>query len=124
MSANKRPAKDPDLLGRFWNDLVLSWRLVFDRRVAGTVKLIPLAMLAYILSPIDLIPDLFVPFGVVDDLGALLLGLQLFIHSAPPGVVDEYRGRVRRAPRGDRVKAAPDEPKVIEGKYEVWDDDE
>jgi len=114
---------DPDLLTRLWNDLVVAWRLAFDRRVSGTVKLIPLAMVAYILSPIDLIPDIFLPFGVVDDLSALLIGLQLFIHSAPPEVVAEYRRRFSR--RGQRGKINPgepaDEPRIIEGEYEVRD---
>jgi uncharacterized membrane protein YkvA (DUF1232 family) len=116
MAKQRRSMSDPDLLGRLWNNMVLSWRLLFDRRVSGMAKMIPLAMIAYILSPIDLIPDIFLPFGVVDDIGALVLGLQFFIHSAPPEVVNEYRRRVRG-------KTRPDEPKVIEGHYEVRDED-
>jgi len=123
---------DPDLLGRLFNNMALSWRLMFDRRVGGLAKLIPLAMVAYILSPIDLVPDFLLPFGVVDDITALLVGLQLFIHSAPPGVVEEYRRGWHKAKRGapDEVGAGPDgrqagrsgAPDVIEGQYEVRED--
>jgi uncharacterized membrane protein YkvA (DUF1232 family) len=118
MTKHKKQA-DPDLLARLWQNLMLSWRLMFDRRVSRTAKLIPVAMLAYILSPIDLLPDVLLPFGVADDIGVLLLGLQWFIRSAPPGVVDEYRGG-RRAPA--QVND-PDAPQIIDGQYHVSDDD-
>lgn len=115
----QRKQADPDLLARLWQNLVLSWRLMFDRRVSGTAKLIPVAMLAYILSPIDLLPDVLLPFGVADDIGVLLLGLQWFIRSAPPGVVDEYRAG-RRAPTQAHD---PDAPQIIDGEYHAYDDD-
>ncbi len=132
--AKQNPSRrtDPDMLSRLFNQMVLSWRLMFDRRVGGLSKLIPLAVIAYILSPIDIVPDFLLPFGIVDDVSALLIGLQLFIHSAPPGVVEEYRRGWRKAKRG-----APEEvdegyvgrkakrgsaPDVIEGQYEVRED--
>jgi uncharacterized membrane protein YkvA (DUF1232 family) len=110
--SNQRKRSDPDLLAKFWHNMVLSWRLLFDRRVGGMTKLIPLVMLAYILSPLDLIPDLLLPFGVMDDLGALVLGLQLFIHSAPRAIVDEHRRRMR----GEQP------PQILDGHYEQIDD--
>lgn len=120
---------DPDLLTRLFRDLALAARLVFDRRVSGKAKLIPLAMLAYLLSPIDLIPDIFLPLGVVDDITALLVGLQLFIHSAPPDVVREYReGRRRTQAERLRLHETPDprragQGRIIDGEYTVRDDD-
>lgn len=119
MTKQKRQA-DPDLLARLWQNLVLSWRLLLDRRVSSTAKLIPVAMIAYILSPIDLLPDVLLPFGVADDIGVLLLGLQWFIRSAPPGVVDEYRGG-RPAPAQD---SDPNAPQIIEGQYHIYDNDD
>ncbi len=120
MTKQKRNA-NPDLLARLWNDTVLGWRLLFDRRVSGPAKLIPLLIVAYIFSPIDLVPDVLLPFGVVDDLSALLLGLQLFIRSAPRDVVDEHRGlRPRRQPGG---YTPPQGAQIIEGEYEVRDED-
>lgn len=120
MAKQKRSEYSPDLLSRLWNNLMLSGRLLLDRRVGSGTKLIPLLMALYILSPIDLLPDVLLPFGVVDDLGALVFGLQMFIHNAPPEVVEEYRGRITGA--GKRKRKAPEDQNVIEGQYEVKDD--
>ncbi|MBN1680092.1 MAG: DUF1232 domain-containing protein [Anaerolineae bacterium] len=128
MVRQKKSPPDPDLVVRLWNNMVLSWRLMFDRRVSATAKLIPVAVLAYLISPIDLVPDLLLPFGVLDDLGVFVLGLQLFIRSAPPYVLDEYRGGKKR--KNNRIRGGTGqsdktgEPNVIEGQYTVTDEDE
>ncbi len=118
MAKQKRSDYDPDLLSRLWNNLTLSGRLLLDRRVGSGTKLIPLLMALYILSPIDLMPDVLLPFGIVDDLGALVFGLQMFIHNAPPEVVAEYRERIT----GVAKRKAKEDQNVIEGQYEVKDD--
>jgi uncharacterized membrane protein YkvA (DUF1232 family) len=117
--------RDPDLLARFMDNLMLSLRLLTDNRVGMAVKLIPAAVLLYILSPIDIIPDFLLPFGVADDLTALLLGLQLFIRSAPPDVVAEYRRRKQRDPEiEDEIAQLRERRNTIEGQYSVREDDE
>jgi len=116
---------DPDLLARLWNNVTLSWRLLLDRRVSGRAKLIPLAALLYLFSPIDFLPEIaFGPLGALDDIGVLLLALQMFINSAPKEVLQQYRGRVPPAggPRAARRPANSEGP-VIEGRYEVRDED-
>jgi uncharacterized membrane protein YkvA (DUF1232 family) len=109
---------DPDLLSRFWSNLVLAVRLMLDRRVSGLSKTIPLAMVVYILSPLDLIPEVFLPFGIVDDITALLVGLQLFIRSAPSDVVAEYRQRSTRRAQDHSEEGVT----IIEGQYTVRKD--
>jgi uncharacterized membrane protein YkvA (DUF1232 family) len=42
--------------------------IFIDKRVPIYIKLILLISIGYILSPIDIIPDSFVPFGHLDDL--------------------------------------------------------
>lgn len=124
--ANQKPQHNPDLLSRFISDLVLVIRLMFDRRVSTTAKLIPLVMLVYIISPLDLVPDVFVPFGIVDDLTVLVIGLQLFIHSAPPGVVEEYRGggKKKRAVREPQEIEHDHNVTIIDGEYSVREDEQ
>jgi uncharacterized membrane protein YkvA (DUF1232 family) len=69
----------------------LAWRLLRDARVPGWAKLIPIAGLLYLLSPIDLIPEAMLPvLGEVDDVVLLLLAVKLFIDLSPPGVVREH----------------------------------
>jgi uncharacterized membrane protein YkvA (DUF1232 family) len=122
---NAHVQRDPDLLARLVNDIVLSGRLLFDRRVSGTAKLIPLVLCLYLLSPLDLLPDVFLPFGLVDDIALFLVGLQLFIHSAPQDVRDEYRGK-RQEPKPNIAPGTAaddgDLPVVIDGQYEVRED--
>lgn len=77
--------------GDFLQHGVLAWRLFRDKRVSPTLKLIPIASLLYIISPVDLLPDVIPILGQVDDLGIFLLALQLFINLSPQDVVERYR---------------------------------
>jgi uncharacterized membrane protein YkvA (DUF1232 family) len=64
--------------------------LLTDRRVSGLDKLLVIAAIAYIVSPMDLLPD-FVPFlGEVDDVFLLVLALQRLIANAGRRVVADY----------------------------------
>ncbi len=123
MAKSKRQQQpNPDLLARLFNDMWLAGRLLFDRRVGGAAKLIPLVVIGYIISPVDFVPDIFLPFGLVDDLTAFLLGLQLFIRSVPPDVVREYREGTRQG-RYEEAPRRHDAPQIIEGDYEIRDDE-
>ena len=64
--------------------------LLTDRRVSGVDKLLVAGAIAYIVSPMDLLPD-FVPFlGEVDDVFLLVLALQRLIGNAGRRVVADY----------------------------------
>jgi len=73
------------------DDLLLSWRLLGDGRVPLLLKVIPVLVVIYLLSPIDLIPGFLPVIGQLDDFGLLLVALAAFIRLAPDHVVDEYR---------------------------------
>src|SRR4029078_2178773 len=62
--------------------LRLLWGLITDSRVAAVDKLLVAGAIAYIVTPIDLIPD-FVPFlGEVDDVYLLVLALRRLLANA------------------------------------------
>lgn len=64
------------------NFLRLLYGLITDPRVAVVDKLLVFGAIAYIITPIDLIPD-FIPFlGEVDDVYLLVLALQRLISNA------------------------------------------
>jgi uncharacterized membrane protein YkvA (DUF1232 family) len=65
----------------------LVWRLLQDPRVPGWIKLVPLFTLIYLISPIDLVPDVLVGPGQLDDLSILLLGLWVFLRLVPQDVL-------------------------------------
>ncbi|HVZ78885.1 MAG TPA: DUF1232 domain-containing protein [Gemmatimonadaceae bacterium] len=68
----------------------LLWGLLRDRRVALSDKVLVGAALAYVISPVDLVPD-FIPFlGQVDDVFFLLLALERLVARADPEVLQEH----------------------------------
>ena len=67
--------------------LKLLWGLITDSRVEMIDKLLVAGAIAYILTPIDFIPD-FIPFlGEVDDIYLLLLSVRRLIENAGRSVV-------------------------------------
>jgi uncharacterized membrane protein YkvA (DUF1232 family) len=61
-------------------------------------------VVAYALSPVDLIPD-FVPIlGYVDDLLLLPLGIWLALRLIPKPVIEDARIRAQQAPLGPAVQ--------------------
>ncbi len=72
------------------NFLRLLYGLITDSRVNSVDKLVVAGAIAYILLPVDIIPD-FVPFlGEVDDVFLLILALQRLIANAGRAVVQAY----------------------------------
>jgi len=70
--------------------LRLFWRLLRDSRVSIRPKILLLALAAYVLIPIDLVPDFLPVLGQIDDLALIYLGLQAFIRLCPQPVVREH----------------------------------
>jgi uncharacterized membrane protein YkvA (DUF1232 family) len=125
MKENPKPSPDLPRDAGFWSNLArqlnLIWRLFKDRRVSGWLKLIPIAGLVYLLSPIDLLPDFMLPgLGELDDITVILLSLKMFVDLAPPDLVREHlqklMGRV-----GDRQ---PSSDSYIDASYHVLGDEE
>ena len=66
--------------------------LIGDRRVSVVDKLLVAGAMAYIVMPIDLIPDFIPFFGEVDDLYVLVLALQRLISNAGRVVLLDHWG--------------------------------
>lgn len=62
-----------------------------DPRTPWPVRLLAIAVAAYALSPIDLIPDFIPVLGLLDDLILLPLGLALVVRLVPPVVMHSAR---------------------------------
>lgn len=94
--ADKRPSKmivppQGGMMRDFVTRLKLIARLMGDRRVNIFLKVLPLASLAYLLSPIDLASGLALPIiGALDDAAILWIGSTLFVELSPPKVVQEH----------------------------------
>lgn len=71
--------------------LRLSWRLMWDHRTPGKLKLWVLLAIGYTLSPLDFIPDLLLPFiGYGEDIVLVVLSLKNLIQHSPPDLVTEH----------------------------------
>src|ERR1700730_11093800 len=76
-----------------------------DPRVPWYAKAVAIAVAAYALSPIDLIPDFIPVVGYLDDLIIVPLGIALVVRMIPPHVMAEHRAtadaaRQRQVSRG------------------------
>ena len=71
------------------------WGIMRDPRTPIGLKGMLAAALAYVVLPVDLIPDMIPILGQADDLTVLLLVLDLFIQNAPAEVRAEHTARAR-----------------------------
>lgn len=65
-----------------------------DPRTPWCAKAVAIGVVAYALSPIDLIPDFIPVLGQLDELIILPLGLWLVVRLIPPDVMNEHRAAV------------------------------
>ena len=115
-----------------WDNLVLTWRLYRDPRVSSWMKRLPVVLaVLYVIVPFDLIPDVFLGVGQLDDLGVMglmALSLTWLPRFAPAEVVAEYRQPEKRHRRGHdegqpeakhRTRTKNDRGQVIDPPFSV-----
>lgn len=78
-----------------WQQARLVYYLLRDPKVPFYLKLVPFAAVLYLLWPVDLLPDVLLGLGQLDDLTALLVGSKVFIEMAPPHLVAHYMNQIR-----------------------------
>jgi len=72
------------------NFLRLLYGLITDARVSNVDKLLVAGAIAYVIMPMDLVPD-FIPFiGEVDDVFVIVMALQRLISNAGRTVVADH----------------------------------
>jgi uncharacterized membrane protein YkvA (DUF1232 family) len=86
---------DYNLWKRIAEPLRLAWALFMDNEVPALNKVLPLIGIAYLLSPIDLMPDFIPVLGQLDDLGIILITIGLFIMSTSRELREKHLRRIR-----------------------------
>ncbi len=76
-----------------------------DPRMPWLAKVLAIAVTAYALSPIDLIPDFIPVLGYLDDLLIVPLGIWLVVRLIPDEVLAEYRIKASEATKRPISKA-------------------
>src|SRR5262249_30853234 len=67
----------------------LLWALTTDPRVPVTRKMLLGLAGAYVLSPIDLVPERIPFFGAIDDVAVVVLAIDVFLDGLPETLVNE-----------------------------------
>ena len=85
-------------VGAIRRDLGALWLAARDQRVPWLARWLIFLLVAYALSPIDLIPDFIPVIGYIDELVLLPLGILLVIRLLPDGLMAELRDQALRTP--------------------------
>jgi uncharacterized membrane protein YkvA (DUF1232 family) len=81
---------------RIKRDVTALYLAALDARVPWYAKAVAIAVAAYALSPIDLIPDFVPVLGYLDDLVIVPLGILLAVKLVPPALMAEFRDTASR----------------------------
>ncbi len=100
MTTNDSDRRSPGFWMNFFNSFRIAWRRMWDSQVPMGAKVVPILTVLYVLSPIDLIPDVVPVLGQLDDLAIFLLGIQLFIAVSPKDIVERIRAEIEGRPPG------------------------
>ncbi len=106
----------------FWREMYQQARLVYhlmrDPEVPFYLKFLPFLALVYLVFPADLLPDILVGLGQLDDITVMLIGAKVFVELAPPAVVARHMKKIR----SQDGFASPEEVAdaiVIDSEHEV-----
>jgi uncharacterized membrane protein YkvA (DUF1232 family) len=93
-----------------------------DSRVPWYAKVLAAAIVAYALSPIDLIPDFIPVIGYLDDAILIPLGVALVLRMIPSEVMVDCRARATAAPmvHGRWIAAATIVACWLAGAFVLW----
>lgn len=96
------------------SDAHLALRLLREPSIPVYLKAVPLAALAYVLSPLDFLPDFIPIVGQLDDIGVVILGLKLFLRLCPDEAVAFHREAIAQRRPFAPMSAAAD---VIDAEF-------
>ena len=86
-------------------DVVALWYAARDPRVPWYAKAVAACVVAYALSPIDLIPDFIPVLGYLDDVILVPLGIIAAVKLVPDELMEEFRERATQLPQRPRSYA-------------------
>ena len=115
----KDTAEKTGVITGIFQNARLAWRLFRDGRTPLGVKLlIPGLAAAYLLLPIDVLPDFLPGLGQLDDLAIIALGLKLFVDMSPAWLTQWHRDEMAgRKPHDNTAR----QEATVDGEYRVID---
>jgi uncharacterized membrane protein YkvA (DUF1232 family) len=112
----KRFALLATLFWKFRSHAKFVWAMLRDARTPTSAKLLVAGAVAYLLSPIDIIPDVLVGIGWVDDIAVISGLLALAYKLLPADLHAELKAKVdgARPAQGAGAKMNKDDPRVVD----------
>ena len=104
----------PGLLRGLLTQARLAVRLMREPAVPLLPKAVPVLAVAYLIWPLDFLPDIFPVIGQLDDVGVILGGLELFLRLCPDAPAAFHRAAVGA---GRRFSAMPAQGTVIDAEF-------
>ncbi len=89
----------PALVRTLFLHVRLAVRLIREPSVPRYLKAVPILAACYVLSPIDVLPDLVPMLGQLDDLGVIMLALELFLRWCPADAASFHRHAIATGAR-------------------------
>jgi len=99
----------PSLVGTVVSNVRVAVRLLREPRVPAIFKAVPLLGLAYVISPLDFIPDVLPVVGQLDDLGMILLAIELFRRLCPRETVAFHETSIAQGRPYSPMMSPPDD---------------
>ncbi|MGE0798078.1 MAG: YkvA family protein [Lautropia sp.] len=77
-------------------EALILWYAFRNPGTPASIRLGSLLLLAYLISPVDLLPDFALLFGWADDLALLMLGIPFLVNRLPPHVLSDAAEKADR----------------------------
>jgi uncharacterized membrane protein YkvA (DUF1232 family) len=104
----------PALLLTLLTRLRLAFRLMREPSVPVLIRAVPVVAALYLVFPLDFVPDIVPGLGQLDDLGVLLVSLELFLKWCPARAKAFHEAAVAR---GQRFAPMPADGDVIDAEW-------
>jgi uncharacterized membrane protein YkvA (DUF1232 family) len=104
----------PSLVRTLLSHVRLTLRLLREPRVPRLVKAVPILAVLYVVSPVDVIPDVIPILGQLDDLGVIVLALETFLKWCPSQAVEFHRSAMTQ---GRKYGPMPPGGEVIDAEF-------
>ncbi len=115
---NQPPPSQKATFWRVMDNVKRAWRIFRDPSVSPMIRYgIPMLGLLYLISPIDIIPDVLLGLGQLDDAAILILLSQLMIMLAPNDAVQRYQHPTSVST--ERPDVSAEDGDVIDADYRV-----
>jgi uncharacterized membrane protein YkvA (DUF1232 family) len=84
-----------------------------DSRTPWYARAFTAVVVAYALSPIDIIPDFIPVLGYLDDIVLIPLGIGIALKMIPRYIVEEHRDRLRASMEAKQTGASPSRAALV-----------